>query len=224
MFRRIALGLVHHPSLVDAGTLGSDGTLTPRETSQLEAWATFVTSASQSLDSAAGIESITDPTLELAKKLESWRPLSMSRATLCTNVNGFGIYMQLRQYGDAYKFLAGRPIKFLVYVELEHFKHTSISQDGVWGYEVSLSQDLRLYHMATGGDALVWRLPDEPVDDFSQNQRRDFYVVQLVNLPATLGVGGYRFKISIKDNASGDIVEEVIPIEIVADIAAFQED
>lgn len=224
VFRRIALGLVHHSSLVDAAAFGGDVALTPRETNETEAWATFVANVSRLLDSAAGIDSITEPAIKFARALDSWQPLSITLATLCTSVDGFGIYTQQQQYGDAYKFLAGRPIKFLVYVELDHFTHTSKSQDGVWGHEVSLSQDLRLYHMALGGDALVWRLPDEPVLDFSRNQRRDFFVVQLVELPATLGVGGYRLKIALKDNASGAIVEEIIPIEIVGGIAAFQED
>lgn len=224
LFRRIAFGLVHQPSQVDAAAIGGDGVLTPRETSQLEAWATFIASASQTLDSASGIDSITDAALELANALDSWQPLSITKTVLCTSVDGYGIYKKQQQYGDAYKFLAGRPIKFLIYIELDHFTHTSKSREGAWGYEVSLSQDLRLYHMALGGDALVWRLPDEPLVDFSQNQRRDFFVVQLVELPATLGVGGYRLKIAINDNASGAIAEEVIPIEIVADIAAFQED
>jgi hypothetical protein len=103
-----------------------------------------------------------------------------------------------------------------VYVELDNFTHSAAAgPGGTTGYKVSLEQQIQLFHDADG--VLAWRTPSEKVEDFSRNRRREFYTVQIIELPATLTVGAYRLKVTVEDTATGAVSERILPIEIVAD-------
>ncbi len=208
------------------GVLGEDEpgvSMPPRDEEIATEWRTFATAVRDRLDSADDPAAIADDARALADGLDAWRPIIISSAHLCTRVDGFGNFRELPTFNDEHRFLAARPISFIVYAELDRFSHTSASRDSEWGYEVALSMDLRLYHVGSDADALVWRKPDQLITDFSRRQRRDFFVLQRVDLPATLGVGSYRLKLTIKDRASAGVAERLIPFEIVANTAALRE-
>ncbi|MEC9373748.1 MAG: hypothetical protein VYC34_07885, partial [Planctomycetota bacterium] len=76
-------------------------------------------------------------------------------------------------------------------------------------------QQISLYHDADG--VLAWRTEREALSDFSRNRRREFYTVQLVELPETLTVGRYQLKVTVRDKTTDAISEATVPIEIVAD-------
>jgi len=215
-----ALQIVH-PGAPEAG--GIDATMTPREKEIVAAWGRFASAVRDTLDSASDPATIADGARELADELDAWRPLEIATVRLCTSVGGYGVYDELATFGGDHRFLAGRAIGFVVYAEIERFTHTSASRDGTWGHEVALTMDMRLYHLGLDGDALVWRKPDQLITDFSAQRRRDFFVVQQVKLPATLGVGSYRLKLTITDRASGGEAEALVPFEIVANTAALRE-
>ena len=63
----------------------------------------------------------------------------------------------------------------------------------------------------------MWKQPATQIVDESRNKRRDFFVVQLIRLPARLGVGKYRLKVRINDLHGGSIDETTLPIQLVAD-------
>ena len=89
------------------------------------------------------------------------------------------------------------------------------------GYIVNVRQALEIYRIGTEDardteSTLVWRLEPQPVVDFSRRQLRDFFVVQVIELPETLSVGSYRMKIIATDVASGELVERAIEFDIVA--------
>ena len=138
------------------------------------------------------------------------QPVSIHTVKLCKRVRGFGVYEPFEDH----TLLAGREQKVIVYVELENFR--SLKRDD-GQYEVKLSQELELYNEADG--LAVWREPAVAVSDTCRNIRRDFFVVQLVTLPARLTVGKYRLKVRVSDQHGGSIDEVTLPLEVVADEA-----
>lgn len=143
----------------------------------------------------------------------------IARSALCTRVEGFGQY---EPFAD-YTFLAGRTTKLIVYTEIENFSHRAARTDdpgmdtmsGADLVAVELSQELRLWHDADG--SMQWRKPEQPIIEVGRNKRRDFFLVQQIELPPTLSVGKYNLKITIRDKVSGGVDERSIPIKIVAD-------
>lgn len=143
----------------------------------------------------------------------------IARSALCTRVEGFGQY---EPFAD-YTFLAGRTTKMIVYTEIENFSHRAARSDdpgmdtmsGADLVAVELSQELRLWHDADG--SMQWRKPEQPIIEVGRNKRRDFFLVQQIELPPTLSVGKYNLKVTIRDKVSGGVDERSIPIKIVAD-------
>ncbi len=166
---------------------------------------------------------------EFARKVAAWADFKVSRALLCTRVEGFGLYTELPHPGPTYKMLAGRVNTVIVYVEVDGFATRQAGGDKGDGFKVELSQELTLYAgdgsaNARGRDLVAWRKDPQAITDFSRNPRRDFFVVQRVDLPATLSVGPYVLKVRMTDrgNAAGAEAEATIPIDIVADPSAMK--
>ncbi len=135
-------------------------------------------------------------------------------ALLCSKVEGFGRYETL----NSSALLAGRSQRAIVYAELSDFAHRAVTNDvGTAGWRVELTQELSLYHDAD--QVLAWRRPEQTISDFSRNKRRDFFVVQMIELPSTLSIGAYNLKITMRDREAGAVSEAIIPIRVVADPA-----
>lgn len=127
-------------------------------------------------------------------------------AALCTRVTGFGQY----QAYPSSRFLAGQPLRAIVYSEVSNF----VSREDNGGNHVELSQSLSLFSNAD--DLLVWHSPQRAVVETSKNTRRDFYLIQQIELPRTLSVGKYNLKITITDNVSKTTSQRILPVEMVA--------
>lgn len=137
------------------------------------------------------------------------RALTIDALELCRRVDSFGVYEPF----PSRRFLAGQANRALVYVELDHFKHQP-TDDGE--YEVRLEQQVELFDST--GETTVWRQGPIELVDLSRNQRRDFFVVYPIDLPARLPVGTYRLKVRIADKHTGSLCEQTLhDIEIVAD-------
>jgi len=154
---------------------------------------------------------------QLAARMTKDIGLRIPTAVLCTRVRGFGKYEPFSKTD----FLAGRPIRALVYAEVEGFEHREMDASKFGDIEiedrwsVELSEELKLYHVADG--RLAWRRPAEKVVETSRNRQRDFYLLADIELPRTLTVGSYQLKVIIKDDVSGAVAETIIPIGVVAD-------
>ncbi len=136
------------------------------------------------------------------------QPVSIRTIELCEKVMGYGVYDTFPDH----TFVAGRQQKLIVYVELDHFK--PMKQDRGDGYEVRLRQELELYE-SNGFE--VWSHEPVQITDVSHNKRRDFFVVQLVTLPAELRMGQYHLKIRVYDENAGTRDEASVAITLVAD-------
>jgi hypothetical protein len=142
-------------------------------------------------------------------------PIRMRAVKLCQRVRGFGSYDE----ADATALLAGREHRMIAYVELEDYRAMpALGPDGQ--FEVKLSQEIELFNEADG--LAVWRVEPVQIVDHCRNQRRDFFVVQLIKLPPRLSVGRYLMKIRVTDQHGGSVDERTIPIAVVADAAMVQ--
>jgi len=199
----------------NATTLHDD--LTDRERAILGAWREMFSEVRDGMRGSTGdIAVLPRAAQRLADRLANEQPLTISEAKLCARVEGFGRYTPLPR-----RLLAGRRHPAIVYVEVSHFgARRSAGPDGEAGHTVELAQELALYHDADG--LLAWRRPEQTVMDFSRNRRRDFFIVQRVDLPRTLTVGAYRLKVTVRDRTTGETAEEIIPIEVVADAALIR--
>jgi hypothetical protein len=146
-----------------------------------------------------------------ADRLAGQQAVKVSRAALCTRVNGYG---QIEPIASN-TFIAGRSARAILYIELEDFANRQDSgKGGQTTWTVELSRELGLY--ANG--MLAWHRKPTSVRETSLNRRRDFYLIEEVELPATLGVGRYDLKVTVRDVAAGGTqAEYTLPIQIVAD-------
>lgn len=188
-------------------------TISPREADLLTVWRDMHVAAGDDARGELGqAAKLTGVVEAAAERMSAWRTLKIARAEICERVEGFGVYTPFA----GPKILSGRARRAIVYVELDHFAtRPRTGPNGVDGYAVELSQELSLFHDADG--LLAWRKPPEDVSDFSRNRRRDFYMVQMIELPANLTVGSYRLKVTIRDKATSAVAESIMPIEVVAD-------
>ncbi|MFN0011487.1 MAG: hypothetical protein ACKVS8_07565 [Phycisphaerales bacterium] len=149
---------------------------------------------------------------EQADGLQPGNGITIGAAALCRRVEGFGRYIAL----DSTTIVAGRAQPVIVYVEPQHFGHRTVdAPDGEQRWAVELAQELQLYHDADG--MLAWMDREQTISETSRRQRRDFYLVRRIDLPATLSIGAYRLKVVVRDRVSGSVAESIIPIQVVAD-------
>ena len=159
---------------------------------------------------------------QVAKSLAGLSPapsLRIARATLCTKVMGFGKYEPY----PSDTFLVGRPLRAIVYVEVDGFasrpaREGDPVQRGLGiGDQVSveLTQAITLYQDPSG--LLAWHRPARAVVETSRNTRRDFYLIQQIELPSTLTIGRYNLKVTVADRTTGAETEAILPVNLVAD-------
>jgi len=211
-----ALGAID-PESVDAAL--TDPALSDREVAALRAWRAMMRRSADNLVGSEGdATALVDAVEEAADALSSWKPLEIAGASLCSRVEGYGRYTELPT-----QLLVGRDHPAIVYVELERFGvEPGVGPDREPGFVSRVTMELSLYHDADG--LLAWRSSAREVKDFSRRKRRDFFLVQRVDLPSTLTVGMYRLKITVRDRVTGAEAERIIPIDVVADVALIRDE
>lgn len=148
-------------------------------------------------------------------------------AALCTRVTGFGKLeaMPIRKGRNAFVFPAARVNRAIVYVELENFGYRAakstdpdFTSGDVWAVE--LSTEIQL--LDDPDSILQFKERERTVIETGRNKRRDFYLVQEIELPPTLTVGAYNLKLILRDKSGAEPVrsEIVLPVQIVADVTA----
>lgn len=143
-----------------------------------------------------------------APKVEAPKPVfTVANAHLCSRVTSFGQYEPM----ESTTFAADRPIRALVYVEIENFENRETAGDRRL---VEVSQKLALY--PESGSAEVWSTKEQSVREEGFRSRRDFYLVQQVDLPRNLSLGTYSLKVTVVDKVNGAQAEASLPIRIVA--------
>ncbi len=119
--------------------------------------------------------------------------LQIPAVALCTRVQTFGVYDEM----PAAALVPGRPNRTIVYVEIANFMSEQTPEGQ---YRTLLSGELEVL---TADGAPVWRHEQPDIVDVSRQRRNDFFLAQVITLPATLGVGDYVLKVTMEDELSG---------------------
>lgn len=141
------------------------------------------------------------------------QPIGITRTEFCRSVAGFGVFEPF----ETHNFLSGQQNRAIVYVEVDSFTHQALDNDQ---QEVRLTQELILYKENDG--LAVWRHEPTQIVDVSRNRRRDFYIVQMITLPARLSEGRYRLKVRVTDQHGNSVDETTMKLNIVADPAMLR--
>ncbi len=134
--------------------------------------------------------------------------LRLPAAILCSRVQSFGKYEPL----PSDTFLAGQSIRAILYTEVDGFTNRDLENGKK---QVELAQALALYADSDG--LAVWKKPERSVKETTRNARRDFYLVQEIELPKTLSPGKYQLRVTVSDKASGSTTSAIVPLSIVSD-------
>ena len=224
-FADAAAGTALDAVATDTAGQGLSSDLSPGQRRVIDAFRGVVRALASGSAAAGDPRTAANAFSSAAAALEDTQGLHVRRAVLCSRVTGFGRYEAMARAG----FVAGRPARFIVYTELDRFAHRAAREsdpgraeigaaaEGEELLTVELTQELSLWHDADG--SAQWKHPEQTVVEVSRNRRRDFYLVQQVELPANLSVGKYNLKVSVRDRVSGAVDEAQIPIVIVADPA-----
>lgn len=114
--------------------------------------------------------------------------LQVPKVVLCRRTESFGVYDEI----SPAEFPAGRVNPVLAYVEVANFRHESVEG----GFRSRLAA--RIAIIDRSGQE-VWSRSEDRIEDFSRNQRQDFFVSLDVPIPAALNPGAYTLKASITD-------------------------
>ncbi|MBX3403120.1 MAG: hypothetical protein KF699_06875 [Phycisphaeraceae bacterium] len=222
--------------------------LSPRERQTVESVRALMSQLDEQADSGAdprALAEVVRTTVDRAAPPPPPPPapetLTLGNVALCRRVDSFGRYTP---YASS-TFVARQRIPMIVYTEVENYaqareaelpptdgRPTSLSRPGSpdrWALE--LSQEIHLY--AADG-SLQWFVKEQTHRDVSQSKRRDFFLVQRIDLPAELSVGRYTLKVIVRDKGAARLAglppdaepatEVNIPIQIVADAAVAARD
>lgn len=181
--------------------------LTPEQRRSVETYHNVVVTMAQAL-LEEGSESDLQAKLSGLADKHGEHTVKIQRVELCKNVRGFGVY---EPFGSN-TFVTGRNQPMIVYVELDDFMTKEHASDD---FEVKLSQELILFNKSDG--LAVWRQSPVEITDRSRNKRRDFFTVQMIELPPRLTVGQFTLKVRVTDMHGNSLDETNVPLDMVAD-------
>ncbi|QOJ00010.1 MAG: hypothetical protein HRU70_05715 [Phycisphaeraceae bacterium] len=206
--------------MVRAGTLGRTDTgpiaahLSPTFVRNLSALSGMLTGLHARPEAIGDPEALLSAVEKALEPVRASREFRVSRAVVCTRVDGYGQYEPARSSS----LLAGTRHTLALYVEAEGFGHRATEGPDGRRHTVDLSMSVDLWHDADR-PTLQRRWSEAGAPDTSRNVRRDFYLTSVIELPHTLSVGAYNLKVTVRDRVSGALAEAIIPITIVADPA-----
>ena len=189
--------------------LRDEGVLSDSELTTLRAAREVLDSISSSGE-IASFDDVSEALERVKEDLDRASGIRVTRALLCTRVDGFGSYEPFASN----EFVAGQAQEVIVYVEVDRFGHRALTgNDGLPRYEVEMSQRLELYHVAD--DLNTWNRAAEVDRSVSRNKVRDYYLINKITLPKNLGVGRYHLKVVMRDLVDERVSEKIIPIRMV---------
>ena len=189
-----------------------DGALTATQTAAIQRYGQLLAALKQrARDGQLTIDE--ESIVALLREQFGEQPLRIRHADICRSVRGFGVYEPFENRS----FIGGRQQTMIVYTEIDHFRSVAGPDQR---FRVELAQEILLYQ--DGATEPVWREPRVDIVDESRNRRRDFFVVQMIKLPAQLALGQYHLKIRVTDLNGRTADEMALPLDIVADRATAQ--
>ena len=197
---------VANPDLALPSDFGSD--LLEAERARVrKAHAAFASLGKSLRDGASGFDKSAQE--DLLAALSVGPKLTIPKVDLCTRVEAFGRYSAIQNR----RFLAGSSPRFIVYSEVDGF--TSELEEG--RFVTRLATRVSIETERDGVE--VWRRSPEwtASSDRSETRRGEFFLCEIVALSEHLSVGGYRLKVEIRDEATGEVAVHALPFHVVAD-------
>jgi hypothetical protein len=199
---------------------GADADLSPAERESLKAFEALI--GALAVPGVGGDPGrVADAFAAAVEGMSASLPVRIRAAELCTRVDGFGQYVPVE--GNVFQSM--RPHRVIVYTEVERFAYEPLGEADLGSHRagpgdrwaVNLTQQLELYNET--GAMSAWSRPALPVVETSRNKRRDFHIVDQIDLPPNLSIGIYHLKITVKDRATGAQDTRSVELRIVADPA-----
>ncbi|HED54815.1 MAG TPA: hypothetical protein ENJ00_11535 [Phycisphaerales bacterium] len=220
LLESVASGVVDEIDLPGGGAL----MLTESEREALKAVRQLaVRLVGQGDETAGDPQRLRDVMLSTAEQLRPMTRLRIGAAELCSKAPGFGNYVPLPRR----TFLAGRPNRVVVYAEIENFAlRPAISSEVMTEGDTvaaQLTEQLELY-LRAGDPSPTWQREIQWLPRTSRHSFDDLFLATTIDLPATLSVGTYDLKVRVIDEVTGAQDEAIIPIRLVADASALDEE
>lgn len=138
----------------------------------------------------------------MADTLRAQAPLAVLHPSLCTRVDGFGVYEEA-----SLPLPPERAMTLALYCEVEGF-HSRVGERAM--YETRLTQNVSIVD-AEG--KVLWEDQPNTMVDACRNIRRDFYLARLIKLPASIPAGKHTLKLQLTDQFSGESTTADLPLE-----------
>jgi len=141
------------------------------------------------------------PLDQMMRRLHRQVGLELPVMALCQEVSTFGAYTPLPD-----QFPLGTPQDVVLYVEVDRFA-SERQESGMW--ETRLTMEAVLYDPE---GAPILEMPSAQGVDRSHQRRRDFFVWQVLTLPAISEPGRYTLKVTVQDKLSNRIAQQSLPL------------
>jgi hypothetical protein len=144
----------------------------------------------------------------LSAALGAQEKINVTRVHLCKNIAGFGGY----EVFPKNEFSLSALPRVLIYTELAQFK-SQRQPDGQSA--VKLVQELTLVKAGGGERRAVWTEQPVQITDLSRTPRRDFFLGQILRVPANIEPGDYELQVKVSDLADGGSSTASVPLRLV---------
>jgi hypothetical protein len=158
-------------------------------------------------DRKADREALMASAQSLSTALDAREKVRITRSLLCKNIAGFGGYEPFPKN----EFSMVAVPRILVYTELANFK-SQRQPDGQLA--VKLVQELSLHKAGSGQKAAVWTEQPVQITDLSRTARSDFFLGQVLRIPANIDPGEYELQVKVSDLADGGSSVSVVPLRL----------
>lgn len=158
-------------------------------------------------DRKADREALMASAQTLSSALDAREKVRIIRSLLCKNIAGFGGYEPFPKN----EFSMAAVPRILVYTELANFK-SQRQPDGQLA--VKLVQELSLHKAGTGQKSAIWTEQPVQITDLSRTARSDFFLGQVLRIPANIDPGEYELQVKVSDLADGGSAVSVMPLRL----------
>jgi hypothetical protein len=138
---------------------------------------------------------------EFERVLAARTDLLVPRVVLCRQVRSFGDFQPI----EPPTFTAGHDHQVIVYTEVANFHSEETDEQR---FRTALS--LRVEILRPDGER-AWQKEAQTIEDLCRNRRQDFFLAQIIRLPATLEAEDYFLRVIVEDQLAQKVASHTIP-------------
>jgi hypothetical protein len=137
---------------------------------------------------------------EFEQLLQERSDLVVPRVALCRQVRSFGDYQPI----EPPVFTSGQDHPVIVYVEVANFLSAPTTDER---FRTALNLQAEVL---TPDGKQVWSKDAQAIEDISRNRRRDFFLAQVIRLPASLESGDYVLRVLVEDTLAAKVASNTV--------------